>query len=235
MFGAAPSSQSRRLLRNQGECDMTSSVIVLIVLGLAVLGYFLGRQRALTSSGREKTKLHSLPAYYGQSVALFVAVPALLLLAAWLFLQPVVIEASVSGKIPESAVPEGGAKSLVMVDVRRIADGLNLIIAQGGVSEDDLASMRADVSDIRGRLAEVGVALGSDVSPVVFDAAKEYRSKGLTASLIRNPTSCRKGRSISALTLSALTNGQSGSTANATPSPSQGQDQARAQASLFPI
>lgn len=165
---------------------MTSSVIVLIVLGLAVIGYFLGRQRALTASGREGTKLHSLPVYYGQSVALFVAVPALLLLAAWLFLQPVLIEGSVSGKIPDSAVPDGGAKSLVMVDVRRIADGLNLIIAQGGMSEDDLVAMRADISDIRGRLAEVGVALGSEVSPVVFEAAKEYRSKGLTASLIRN-------------------------------------------------
>lgn len=165
---------------------MTPSVIVLIVLGLAVLGYFLGRQRALKASERDGVKLHSLPVYYGQSVALFVAVPALLLLAAWLFLQPVMIESSISGKIPDSAVPEGGAKSLVMFDVRRIADGLNLIIDQGDVSEDALVSMQADVTDVRARLAEVGVALGSDVSPVVFEAAKEYRSKGLTASLIRN-------------------------------------------------
>jgi phosphate transport system permease protein len=165
---------------------MTPSVIVLIVLGLAVFGYYLGRQRALAASERDGVKLHSLPVYYGQSVALFVAVPALLLLAAWLFLQPVLIEGSVSGKIPDSAVPEGGAKSLVMFDVRRIADGLNLIIGQDGVSEDALDSMRADVTDVRARLAEVGVALGSDVSPVVFEAAKEYRNKGLAASLIRN-------------------------------------------------
>jgi phosphate transport system permease protein len=48
-------------------------------------------------------------------------------MAAWLFVQPIVIESSISAKIPDSVVPEGGAKSLVMVDVRRISDGLGLI------------------------------------------------------------------------------------------------------------
>ncbi len=165
---------------------MTSSVIVLIVLGLALVGYFLGRQRALKTSERDGEKLHSLPAYYGQSVALFIAVPALLLLGAWLFIQPVLIESSISGKIPESAIPDGGAKSLVMVDVRRIADGLNQIVAKGDVSENDLVAMQAGVTNVRALLAEVGVALGSDVEPVVFDAAKEYRSIELTSSFIRN-------------------------------------------------
>ncbi|MBC7283817.1 phosphate ABC transporter permease subunit PstC [Hoeflea sp.] len=165
---------------------MTPSVILIIVLGLAVAGYFLGRQRALITSKRDGLKLHSLPAYYGQSVALFVAVPALLLLGAWLFLQPVLIETSISGKIPDSAIPEGGAKSLVMVDVRRIAQGLDQIVAQGNASEAEINEMRADFTDVRGRLASVGVALGSDVSPVVFEAAKEYRSIDRTAAIVRN-------------------------------------------------
>ncbi|MEM5471416.1 phosphate ABC transporter permease subunit PstC [Hoeflea sp. AS60] len=165
---------------------MTPSVIVLIVLGLAAVGYFLGRQRALKTSERDGVKLHSLPVYYGQSVALFAAVPALLLLGAWLFLQPVLLENNITGKIPDSAIPDGGARNLVMVDVRRIAEGLNQLIAQGDVSENGLVDMQADVTDVRARLAEVGVALGSDVSPVVFQAAKEYRSIGLTASFFRN-------------------------------------------------
>lgn len=167
---------------------MTLGLIVLIVLGLAVIGYFLGRQRAVRTAERDGVKLHSLPSYHGQSVALFVAVPALFLLGAWLFLQPVLIEGSISGKIPDSAVPEGGAKSLVMFDVRRIADGLNQIVAQGDVSESGLVDMSADVTDVRARLAEVGVALGSDVSPVVFEAAKEYRSIERAASFYRNFT-----------------------------------------------
>lgn len=165
---------------------MTSSVLVLIVLGLAIFAYFAGRQRALKSAARDGAKLHSLPGYYGQSVALFVAVPALFLLGAWLFLQPVLIEGSISGKIPESAIPDGGAKSLVMFDVRRIAGGLSDIIAQGELSEDDLTAMRADVTDVRARLATVGVALGSDVSPAVFEVAKDYRDIELAADFVRN-------------------------------------------------
>jgi phosphate transport system permease protein len=37
--------------------------------------------------------------------------------------------------------------------------------------------MRADLTDVRARLAEVGVALGSDVGTPVFEAAKSYRDR----------------------------------------------------------
>jgi phosphate transport system permease protein len=152
----------------------------------AAIGYVLGKRRALQAAKRDGVKLHSLPSYYGESVALFTAVPALFLMAAWLFVQPIVIEGSISGKIPDSVVPEGGAKSLVMVDVRRIADGLGLLTAQGTISEDDLVDMRADLTNVRSRLAEVGVALGSNVEPVVFEAAKSYRAADNMASAVRN-------------------------------------------------
>jgi len=156
------------------------------VLVLAGIGYILGKRRALQAARRDGVKLHSLPGYYGESAALFTAVPALFLLGVWLFVQPVLLEASVSGKIPDSVVPDGGAKSLVMVDVRRISDGLGLIIAKGDVSESELADIRADQTDVRALLAEVGVALGSDVAPAVFDAAKSYRVLDSVASSVRN-------------------------------------------------
>lgn len=167
---------------------MTTSVsaIVIIVLALTVLGYILGRQRALAVSDREKTKLHSLPGYYGQTVALYVAVPAFLLLGVWLFVQPIAIESQISSDIPQSIVDESGAKSLVMADVRRIANGLDLLVESGGFTETDLANMRADLSNVRSRLASVGVALGSDVQPAVLEAAKSYRNIGKAGSLIRN-------------------------------------------------
>jgi phosphate transport system permease protein len=165
---------------------MTPGTLILIVLALAAIGYFTGKRRAIQTAKRDGRKLHSLPSYYGESVALFTAVPALLLLGAWLFVQPVMIENSIIGQIPESSVPEGGAKSLVMVDVRRIAEGLNLIIAEGRLNEEDISDMRADFIDVRSRLAEVGVALGSNVEPVVFQAAKEYRDLDLAGNLARD-------------------------------------------------
>src|SRR5690606_26579624 len=154
--------------------EMGVGIIILVVAVLAALGYVLGRRRALSLAGKSGAKLHSLPGYYGQTVALFVLVPALLLLIAWLFLQPVVINNQVSGMIPDSAIPDGGARSLVMSDVRRIAGGLDAVLAADGISEADLSEGRVDFSGIRGRLAAVGVALGSDVSAPVFEAAKSY-------------------------------------------------------------
>lgn len=164
---------------------MTPGVLALIVLVLAFAGYVLGRQRSIALAKRDGVRLHSLPGYHGQTVALFTAVPALLLLGAWLFIQPAVIESQVGGQIPDSVIPEGGARSLVMADVRRIANGLDKVVAKGGMSEADLSAMRADFTNVRNRLADVGVALGSEVPPAVFEAAKSYRSMDKTGSSIR--------------------------------------------------
>ncbi len=155
---------------------MGAGFLTLIVLGLGVVGYFLGRHRALATADGDIRKLHSLPGYYGQTVFIFAVVPALLILFAWLLIQPLIIEGRVSGMITQADIPEGGSLSLVMADVRRIASGLDLAIGQGVLNEDDLGPMRADFSDIRGRLGEVGVALGSNIEQNVFLAAKEFRS-----------------------------------------------------------
>ncbi|SMH57132.1 phosphate ABC transporter permease subunit PstC [Maritimibacter sp. HL-12] len=159
---------------------MTTGTLALIVLAIAVVGFILGRQRALSLVSGDSRKLHSRPGYYGQVVLLFTAVPALLLMLAWLFLQPIVVENRVSATIPDGVVPEGGSRSLVMSDVRRIADGLDALMSAGRFSEDDLTDMRADFVDVRTRLGEVGVALGSDVQPPVFEAAKLYRDNTST-------------------------------------------------------
>ncbi len=154
---------------------MTFGVLLLIIVAIAAAGYVLGRQRARNASGGDTRRLHSLTGYHGQSVMLFSAVPALLLLGLWLLLQPMLIENRVAGMIQPGDIPEGGSAELVMSDVRRVADGLDLVVAQGALNESDLAAMRADLTNVRSRLAEVGVAVGSEISPNVFQAAKEYR------------------------------------------------------------
>ena len=159
---------------------MSIGLLSLIVIALAVAGFLIGRARALSKAGGDIRRLHSLPGYYGQSVLLFTAVPSLLLLAGWLILQPMLIDARVSGMITAADVPEGSSVSLVMSDVRRISQGIDLILAQGDLSADDLNRMRADLTDVRARLANVGVALGSNVQPAVFEAAKTYHSASAT-------------------------------------------------------
>jgi phosphate transport system permease protein len=163
---------------------MGVGVIIPVILVLAALGFVLGRRQSLSLSHKSGMRLHSLPGYYGQMVALFTAVPALFLLAAWLMIQPLLIENHVSGMIPDSAIPDGGALSLVMSDVRRIAGGLDAVLERGAFGESELVRIGENLDTVRSRLAEVGVALVGDVPPAVFEAAVTYRQETKSGSMI---------------------------------------------------
>jgi phosphate transport system permease protein len=162
---------------------MNVSLLVLIVAVLGVAGFLAGRSRAMSSAGGDMRRLHSLPNYYGQSVLLYTVVPALIVMIVWLLAQSILIERQVAAHISPADIGEDSSLGLVMGDVRRVAGGLNTLMAQGTVTEADLAAMRADSSDIKGRLAEVGVALGADVKESVLVAAREYRVADRTGRL----------------------------------------------------
>ncbi|MEL6799260.1 MAG: phosphate ABC transporter permease subunit PstC [Pseudomonadota bacterium] len=157
--------------------------LVVIVLVLAAVGYVLGRRRALASAGGDARILHSLPSYYGTNVSLATIIPAFGALALWLLIQPAWIERQISDLIPDSAIPEGGSLSLVMSDVQRVADGLNTAVEQGAMSEADANSIRTEFTDVRERLGQVGVALGSNVAAPVLRAAQQYRAMSSTGAV----------------------------------------------------
>lgn len=164
---------------------MSAFMTAIVILVLALIGYFMGRQRALQDSGGDARDLHSLPSYYGWNVSVFVLVPAFLTLALWLIAQPLLINGMVRGSIPETAYNTPGELSLIMSDVQRVADGLDTAVAQGVMSTDMAKDLNANFNDVRGRLAEAGVALGSDVTSSTLRAAKEYRGLSGTAQLVR--------------------------------------------------
>ena len=155
---------------------MSVGLLSLIVLAVAVAGYILGRRRAIAAAGGDARKLHSLPSYHGQSIFLFTAVPAFILMIFWLLAQPIYIENRITSLIPNVEAADAAARELAMADVRRVASGLDLAIAQGALQQSDLGNLQADATDLRGKLADVGVALGADVSQYTFEAAREYRS-----------------------------------------------------------
>ncbi|MEP2031068.1 MAG: phosphate ABC transporter permease subunit PstC [Paracoccaceae bacterium] len=146
------------------------------VLLLAALGWFLGQRRALASAGNDLRSLHSLPHYYGYNVALFTATPAILVLGLWMLAQPYFIENSVSEMLPVSAVAEGSTVDLVMSDVRRVADGLDTVVASGAMTSETVLTLQSASTDIRALMGDVGVALGSDVPEHVLAAAQSYRA-----------------------------------------------------------
>ena len=67
---------------------MTVLLLLAVLLVLAIAGFVLGRARALRQVVGNPRDLHSLPSYYGWYVALSSLLPALVVLAVWLAVQP---------------------------------------------------------------------------------------------------------------------------------------------------
>ncbi|NDR54869.1 phosphate ABC transporter permease subunit PstC [Aliiruegeria sabulilitoris] len=156
--------------------------IVLAVLGLGLIGYFVGRMRALGSAGGDARQLHSLPNYYGWHAFMLTVVPALLVLAAWLLVAPNWIENTIGASIPEQTIAESGSRSLVMAEVRRTAGALELAVEQGLMDETASYDLNANLSDLTGKLKETGAIITSDVTQPVLQAAQQFRSfSGISA------------------------------------------------------
>jgi len=85
---------------------MNAGIIILVVAVIAAFGFILGRRRALSLAATSGKKLHSLPGYYGHTVALFAAVPSLFVLIVWLLGPPLLIASRFSGIFPYSALPD---------------------------------------------------------------------------------------------------------------------------------
>ncbi|WP_420398188.1 phosphate ABC transporter permease subunit PstC [Nioella sp.] len=158
--------------------------IILAVLALGAAGYVLGRKRAVSSAGGDIRILHSLPNYYGMNVFLTAVVPALLVLVVWLLVQPTVIQRQVTQLIPDNDIMESGELSLIMSDVRRVADGLDRAVEQGALTRDEARMIRTEFTNIRDTLANIGVALGDDVTADVLAAAQRYRTLQTTGNTL---------------------------------------------------
>ena len=156
---------------------MTAANVLLVVLILSVLGYIVGRGRAVRQAGGDPRKLHSLPGYYGWNGAMFTALPALFVMVVWLFLQPVLIERSVGGMVGAAMIPEGSSHSLVMSDVRRVAEGLDKAVAAGALSADEADALVDGVSVLRDQLSGLGIAIGSNVPEETTALAQAFRHK----------------------------------------------------------
>ena len=103
---------------------MSPTVLIAVLLLLTAIGYVMGRRRAVTSTGSRPHLLHSRPVYHGTYIALWCAVPAVLVAALWLIVQPAVLEDLVTSSLPPEArnLPPDQL-GLLMSDIRSLADG----------------------------------------------------------------------------------------------------------------
>ena len=148
--------------------------ICLIVLALTAAGFVLGRNRAIARAGGDARKLHSRPVYYGWSVALYTALPALLVLLVWLFVQPVIVSRVVGAAIPDDAIPEGQTRALVLSETGNIAGTLSAAINRRVLTRAEVMSLTpADTAAFdKLKAAQLPVL----TRPAVLEAAKHYLS-----------------------------------------------------------
>ncbi len=165
---------------------MSVSTVLLAILLLSVAGYILGRSKALSSAGGDKSALHSRPQHYGWNVAIFTSAPALLVLVAWMLVQFVAVPNAVLNDIPQSEIDAVGSRSLVMTQIQDLASGLETAVKSGALSKTDVLNIGQDISTIREQLSDVGVALGSDVTPAVLSGALDFRARMVTWSFWRS-------------------------------------------------
>lgn len=103
---------------------MSSSLLLFLILGLMGVGYYSGRRRSLALANIGGTRLHSLPAYYGFYAALWAGLPAVTLLALWLFFQDSIITRLVIAQLPaELNQLSPDQLNLLLNDIRNIATG----------------------------------------------------------------------------------------------------------------
>jgi len=130
---------------------MQTTIFTLTVLLLAVIGYYMGRSRAVSSVGGDIRKLHSLPRHYGYYVSMWCGIPALILFILWFIFEPQIVNTLVLGGISTitSETPS--------TDVARILSDIKFIAANGPSAKDVTPEMVAAAGHYL-ELKKVGVA-----------------------------------------------------------------------------
>ena len=106
---------------------------------MATAAFYYGRGRSLSLVGGpgHGLALHSLPGYYGYYVAIWVVLPALALLLAWVLIEPKLIVALVVSGLPESYrnLP-AGELNLLVNNIQNLAAGDVTSVAADDLLQD---------------------------------------------------------------------------------------------------
>jgi phosphate transport system permease protein len=147
---------------------MTPAAILVVLAGLTLVAYTVGKHRALAVAGGSRgiRNLHSLPSYYGALTALWCAIPALIVFALWIAFQDSILTALVVANLPPQlqslSPPELG---LALNDVRNVVAGNVPFEA----ARPEIQAAATEFIQLRGtsRLALTGIVIASGVLGIV--------------------------------------------------------------------
>ena len=131
---------------------MQNTTLILLLAFMTVASFYFGRSRSLAAVGgvRQAAVLHSLPGYYGYYVAIWCALPALLLLTVWLFIEPRLVVALVVQGLPDSyASLTSGELNLVVNNIQNLASGDVVSVAVDAELQSAAASFNGYIARSR--------------------------------------------------------------------------------------
>ena len=104
---------------------MTQPTIIISLLVLSLIGYWLGRSRAIAVTGGKTQVLHSRPHHYGMFVAIWCGLPSLILVVAWWFFESRIASGLLMSSLEQTqrSLPEAELAQL-LAEVRAIAAGV---------------------------------------------------------------------------------------------------------------
>ena len=103
---------------------MTGLAIVLVVFGLALIGWLAARMRAATFRKPGVARFTALPVHYGYFVAICAAVPPLLFLGLWALTSPALVTDAVVATPAAATLPATGfERAAILAEARELAAG----------------------------------------------------------------------------------------------------------------
>jgi phosphate transport system permease protein len=157
---------------------VSTSLLLLLVLGLAAAGFALGyarARRARATGGRP----HSRPGYHGAFVLLMTLLPAVFLIVLWSAASPPLIASLVKAELPESERAKSPAElSLTVGTVNALARGLGLL------SPAQIDEARANAAALGPMLETKGIPLAALPEPFQVEAAFKLYTLANTSRLL---------------------------------------------------
>ncbi|HEV7277116.1 MAG TPA: phosphate ABC transporter permease subunit PstC [Devosiaceae bacterium] len=99
--------------------------LLLAILAFSLLAFYVGRSAGTRFVAANGSAVHSLPGYHGAFVAVWVGIPALVLVLLWLALQGTVIDGLLLASLPASLTEamSGAERNLILSEIRNVAAG----------------------------------------------------------------------------------------------------------------
>ncbi len=104
---------------------MQPTIFTFTVLLLAVIGFYMGRSRAVTSVAGNTRELHSLPRHYGYYVSIWCGLPALFLCVLWFTFETQIVNSMVLSNI--TSITDESSSAVVA----RILSDIKFLAANG--------------------------------------------------------------------------------------------------------